>query len=147
MRSRINQRSTCGRGTSCRVRNDDLHDAFVAPSCIFSFVRKPSYSRVVSEGVIELPEGMTLSLAHRAKLAAENPVAFVEENKILLYDLLTTLLGLPPDCEGFYSKTEAESVRRTQFYREHKGVFGHIVQRHDVRDSVRIVPNGLWIAS
>ena len=84
-------------------------------------------SKTLSEGNIDLPEGVAFSKADRAKLAAENPIAFVQENKSVLNDLLSILIGLPPDGKGFYSKLQGCSRRRTKYYKENKGVFGHVL--------------------
>ena len=42
-----------------------------------------------------------------------NPVAVVLENKSLLHDILTVLIGLVPEGSAFYSKTQSQSSHRT----------------------------------
>ena len=58
-----------------------------------------------------------------ARLAIENPVAYVEESKLVLRDVLSILFGLKP--EHFFGKTEGKSIRRTKYYKyRHKGIMG-----------------------
>ena len=59
---------------------------------------------MVSEGDIELPDAALLNGAERSRMAAENPVAFVAENKMILNDIMGILIGVPPDCPEFYSR-------------------------------------------
>jgi len=76
---------------------------------------------VLSQGVIMLPK------AERARLATSNPVAFVMENRRLLYDVLNILLKMPVEDEGFYSKIEGCSERRTRYFKQRKGLLGHML--------------------
>ena len=78
-------------------------------------------STVISEGEIELPP---FSLPERAKLASDNPIAFVTENKSILDDILSILIGATADIPEFYSKTEGTSVRRTRYFKNVKGILG-----------------------
>ena len=82
-------------------------------------------ANVVSEGNVTLPPDVVISLSERAKLATENPVAFVEENKAILYDVMTILIGLPLENAEYYSKTDGEATRKTRYYRHRKGIFGY----------------------
>jgi len=79
---------------------------------------------VMSDGTIDIPEGY-LSKSERAALGHSNPVAFVSENKRLLYDILDILIGITPDNAGFYPRKEGESKRKSRHYRRKKGIFGH----------------------
>ena len=79
---------------------------------------------MISEGTILVPDGL-LTRADRADLAMNNPVAFVLENKILLNDILSTLIGLDPEDHAFYGKNEGTSTRKTYYYKARKGIFGH----------------------
>lgn len=78
----------------------------------------------ISEGEIRLPPGI-LTKGDRATLAVDNPVAFVLENKAILNHILCILIGLKPDSQAFYSKSDAVSSRRTRYFKASKGVFGH----------------------
>jgi hypothetical protein len=82
-------------------------------------------ARVVSEGEVTLPPGMVFNKAGRAKLASDNPIAFVHENKTLLNDILSILLGLPIDGKEYYSKTEGSYRRKTRYFKNRKGLFGY----------------------
>jgi len=74
----------------------------------------------VSAGDIHLPR------AARARLAMANPVAFVQENKTLLTDIITILIGLPMESKGFHSKLENSSHRASVYYMwRRKGILGH----------------------
>ena len=81
--------------------------------------------RVISEGEVLLPPGMVFNKAGRSKLASDNPIAFVQENKILLNDILSILLGLPIDGKEYYSRTEGSYRRRTRYFKNRKGLFGY----------------------
>jgi len=71
------------------------------------------------EGVVYLPSSF------RSEQTMQNPVAFVQENKTLLHDIMTLLLGLPPENPGFYARKSGCSARKTRYYRRTKGVFGY----------------------
>lgn len=75
-------------------------------------------------GHINLPEGY-ITKSRRANLAMQNPVAFVKQNKMLLRDILSLLLGLPLEDSGFYNKTEGWASRRTRYFKIKKGILGH----------------------
>ena len=80
-------------------------------------------STMISEGFIALPG--YISGSERAALGNANPIAFVYENKRLLFDILDILFGLTPANAGFFSKAAGSSRRRTHYYRKWKGIFGH----------------------
>ena len=82
------------------------------------------HAQVISEGDIILPEGI-FNKADRSRLSAENPVAFVLENKMMLNDILGILIGLPPDIPEYYSQFQSVSSRKTRYYKRRKGIFGH----------------------
>ena len=81
-------------------------------------------STVQSEGIINLPPG-TINASARAHLGMTNPVAFVLENKLILNDILSTLIGLDPEDMAFFSRYESTSSRKTRYYKAKKGIFGH----------------------
>ena len=81
---------------------------------------------LLSEGNIEVPPGY-LNKSARAGLGHSNPIAFVQENKKLLFDILDILLGITPDNSGFFPKTAGRSKRRSRYYRRRKGIFGHVL--------------------
>jgi AAA domain len=72
-----------------------------------------------SEGSILLPA------AERSRRAVDNPVAFVVENKQLLSDVLTLLIGLSPENVGFFSQYDATARRKTRYFKAFKGIYGH----------------------
>ena len=78
-----------------------------------------------SEGVIQLPEAFTKSRI--ASLAKNNPIAFVTENKKMLYQIVNILIGLTPSGSGYRRSVEGTTCQRSQYYMElgHKGIFGH----------------------
>jgi hypothetical protein len=82
------------------------------------------HSELLSEGVIHLPGHFTKS--ERSSLGQNNPVAFVTENKRLLFHLLDILVGLKPEGAGYFAKSQGSSSRRTLYYKEsiEKGLFG-----------------------
>ena len=74
-------------------------------------------SDLIGKGSISIPS----TVSERAKIAADNPIAFVFEFKTLLADILTILLGIPPDNFGSLKK-------KTKYFRfKQKGIFGHIL--------------------
>jgi len=83
------------------------------------FMDHMNETRILSEGHITLPKSV------RARFAMTNPVAFVMENRMLFYDILHILFGLPPEDKGFFSKIEGRSSRRTRYFKLHKGLMGH----------------------
>lgn len=89
------------------------------------FIRRlREFTTVVSEGFVRLPGGC-ITKAERADLAMRNPVAFVQENKTLLSDILSILLGFSIEDEAFFGRNEGESTRVTNYYKSKKGIFGH----------------------
>lgn len=78
-----------------------------------------------SEGTIRVPEAFTKS--NIAFMAKNDPVAFVNENKRLLYQILHLLIGLKPVGNGYRNKTSGKSVHRSTYYKESqkKGFLGH----------------------
>lgn len=73
-----------------------------------------------------LAEGyINLSPSKRAEMAIEDPVAFVQEYKNLLNDILTILLGVNLEGRAYYSKLDSQSVRRSVYYKCKKGSAGH----------------------
>ncbi len=81
-------------------------------------------AKVQSEGVLKLPDHI-IDRCTRANLAMNNPVAYVLENKMLLNDILSTLIGLDPEDMAFYSRSEGQACRKTTYYKARKGIFGH----------------------
>lgn len=75
--------------------------------------------RVISEGTIAMPR------SSHAEMAIANPVAFVQEYKTLISDILGILLNVNIEGPGYYSKLNSSSSRRSAYYRTKKGVFGH----------------------
>jgi hypothetical protein len=73
----------------------------------------------LSEGTIALPK------AEAAQRSIDNPVAFVMENKQMLFDIITILIGVSIESKGFYARTSGVTSRRTRYYRSHKGLFGY----------------------
>jgi len=65
-------------------------------------------------------------------LGHSNPIAFVQENKKLLFGMLDILLGITPDNPGFFPKTAGKSKRRSRHYRRRKGIFGHALSLIEV---------------
>lgn len=82
------------------------------------------HSRIESEGTINLPPGC-IDRSARADLAMNNPVAFVLENKMMLNDILSILIGINPEDMAFFSKFESASSRKTTYYKAKKGIFGN----------------------
>ena len=74
---------------------------------------------LLAEGTVALPK------SRRAEMAMENPVAFVQEQKSLISDMLSILLGVKIEGKGHYSRSESSSSRKTQHHKLRKGVFGH----------------------
>ena len=83
---------------------------------------------VVTEGNITLPK------SDRAGRTVDNPVAFVMENKQLLHDILTILLGVPVEDKGFFTKMSGQSERSTKYYRTRKGVYGYALHNMGVTE-------------
>ena len=115
----------------CRTVSNDKFPAVYEEGCPYgenpeAFV---SYlaetAQVVSEGDIKLPDTVLLNGAERLRMAAENPVAFVAENKMILNNIMGILIGVPPDCPEFYSRYQSKSERKTRYYKSRKGLFGH----------------------
>lgn len=86
--------------------------------------RLRKHSSLVSEGEIRLPSGC-MTRSQRADYAMDNPVAYVQENKSMLNDILSILIGLDVEDGAFYSRSDSASNRKTEFYKSKKGVFGH----------------------
>ena len=61
----------------------------------------------------------------RAALAMDDPVAFVTEVKEMFCDVCRILLGV--SVEGFFSKYDIPTERKTRYYKATKGAFGHLV--------------------
>ena len=84
-------------------------------------------SKIKNMGEVNLPDSQVhpLHLQHNlAKLAMENPVAYVQESKSMIQHVLNLLLGYAP--EHFWSLYDGESVRKTRYFKARgKGVFGH----------------------
>ena len=86
---------------------------------------------LLSEATIQLPK------AKRAQMANGNPVAFVQEYKHLISDVLAILLRLNIEEKGYYSRFDSESCRKTTYYKTRKGIFGHalaaggVVENHE----------------
>jgi hypothetical protein len=125
---------------SCRTVSNDKFPAVYEEGCPYgenpeAFI---SYlaetAQVVSEGDIELPDTVLLNGAERSRMAAENPVAFVAENKMILNDIMGILIGLPPDCPEFYSRYQSKSERKTRYYKSRKGLFGHTLSLFGVTE-------------
>ena len=76
-------------------------------------------SNVVAEGDIRIPK------SERARLAMTNPVAYVQENKDLLHDIMNILLGLTLEDQHSYTTNDTTSTRSTAYYKRRKGLFGH----------------------
>jgi hypothetical protein len=63
---------------------------------------------------------------HLARLAMENPIAYVEETKALIRNVLSILFGQEP--EHFFGATEGHSSRKTKYYKcRPKGILGDIL--------------------
>ena len=70
---------------------------------------------------------------NRAKVAADNPIAYMKEYKELLVDILSTLVGLPP-CDMKSTRTNIAN-RRTKNYRTRKaGLFGTVLAYYGVNE-------------
>ena len=80
---------------------------------------------MVSEADVNIPNALFINGEERSRLAAENPVAFVMENKMILNDIMGILLGMSPDIPEYYSQYQSSSSRKTRYYRNKKGVFGY----------------------
>jgi len=76
-----------------------------------------SIGNTIEEGQIDFSE------SSRAKMAMNDPITFVEETKQMLNDACSILLGIPP--EDFYAAFDGESRRKTRYFKDNKGVFGH----------------------
>ncbi|CAJ1937001.1 unnamed protein product, partial [Cylindrotheca closterium] len=55
----------------------------------------------------------------------ENPVAYVAETKAILNNVLSILVGCPP--EGFPGLYDGKSTRKSRYWNTKKGIFGHIL--------------------
>ena len=84
-------------------------------------------SKIQSIGAINLSEGHIneIHMNHNlAAMAMSNPVAYVQESKAMIQDVLTLLIGYPP--EHFPSQYDGVSVKKTRYFKARgKGVFGH----------------------
>lgn len=115
---------------SFRTHNNHSFPADFEPGCKFGedpsdFARRlREHTTLVSEGNIEFPQGY-VTRSNRADLAMQNPVAYVQENKTLLWDILSLLIGFNIEDSSYFSKTEGTSNRGTTYYKSKKGIFGH----------------------
>ena len=80
-------------------------------------------AELVSQGMVHAPG--FIGKSERAAMAKDNPVAFVQENKKLLFDVMDIILGLKLENKGFYSRSEGRSARKTRYYRTTKGAMGY----------------------
>jgi hypothetical protein len=83
-------------------------------------------STLIGEGTILL-DGTPVDKEHTrsvlASRAMDNPVAYVNESKSLINDILSILLGLPP--ENCFGGMESKTVRKVRYFKSRgKGVFG-----------------------
>jgi hypothetical protein len=63
---------------------------------------------------------------HLAQLAMENPVAYVEETKVLIRHVLSILFGL--EAAHFFGATEGHSSRKTKYYKcRSRGILGDVL--------------------
>ena len=110
--------------------NNETFPASFQQDCPFGtnskdFVRLlQEHSSLQSVGEIKLPDHI-INKSRRAQIAMDNPVAFVQENKRLLNDVLSCLLGLDPEDAAFFHTSESRSKRATKYYKTRKGIFGH----------------------
>ena len=117
---------------TCRTMNNTTFPADFESDCPFGengveFLEHliSDQSKILSEGTIHLPNALTTS--QRAALAKDNPIAFVSENKRILFHILDILVGLKPETSGYYRKSSGASSRRSRYYSEskEKGILGH----------------------
>ncbi len=73
-------------------------------------------------------------LKSRAKMAMENPVAYVSQYKKVLVDILTVLIGIPP--QNIQTKCQTSTLRKTYYMGDttHKGIFGNILGYYGVNE-------------
>ena len=101
--------------------NNDVFPARFEEACQYGedgedfFTHLMEDADIVSEGLLNFPG--YISKSQRAAMARSNPVAFVHENKRLLFDVLDILFGLKVENKGFYAKGEGPSRRKTRYYR------------------------------
>ena len=100
-------------------------DGFGSLSELVEEIKKQSVFQ--GEGTIPYGEGPGLNFqkSRLARLAMENPVAYVAETKLILNHVLTILLGCPP--EGFFGAFEGPSSRKTEYFKNRKGIIGHLL--------------------
>ena len=71
-------------------------------------------------------EGSMYQRSQLAKLAIENPIAYVMETKSMITHVLLVLFGLAP--EHFFSAYEVKTARKTQYYKHRqKSIIGRIL--------------------
>ena len=84
-------------------------------------------SKVMRLGQINLPNQAVheCHMQHTlASLAMQNPIAYVQESKTLINNVMAILIGCPP--EGFPALDDGKSSRKTRYFKsQNKGVFGH----------------------
>ena len=86
---------------------------------------------IVSQGTIKIPTAHHV----RAAAATENPVAYVTACKELLHDVLSLLIGLPPNNFDRGCGRKTTSVRKTKYYRQRlKGIFGRVFAIYGVTE-------------
>ena len=76
-----------------------------------------------------------LSKSLRAKMSINNPVAFVMENKKLLFHIFQNLFGLTLEGSGFYSQVAGSTQRKTRFFKSKKGIMGYATNAYGVTES------------
>ena len=80
---------------------------------------------LLGEGSVPIP----MSYTARMKASVENPVAVAQEYQVLIENVLTILLGCPPNMTGY---DDSKTVRTWYFKGQeennprHKGIFGHV---------------------
>jgi hypothetical protein len=81
----------------------------------------------IADNMVGILSQATLSIpkSKRAELANSKPVAFVQECKHLIADVLSILLRVKVEDSGYYSRFDGQSSRKTQYYKTKKGIFGH----------------------
>lgn len=116
---------------SFRTMDNKSFPAVFEPGCPYgedgtSFIHHLAQHSVErSSGVVHVPEP-AITKSKRTRLGMSNPIAFVQENKNLLSDIVSILIGLPIEGSGFYSSSAAASVRKTIYNKKiNKGILGH----------------------
>ena len=117
---------------SLATTNRDCFPSTYAADNGDSYIEKLlSESEIVGEGSVRIPT----TYRERAKAGMENPIAYVTAYKDLLHDILSLLIGLPPNNFDRSAGSKTSSSRRTKYYKDRvKGIFGRVLAIYGVTE-------------